>query len=268
VHGYITYAYGAEIWAVDPGHPANAISMGPSNGQTPIAWSPDGNRLLLADRRGSAAPGIEWDLCVMNADGSEKPLTSDGRSGEGSFSPDGTKVVFARSDDGLYVVDAEGGTPRLIVKSHAGWYVGSPAWSPDGSRIAYSVYVEGPNGFIWTVNPDGSDPRQLVDLCQCGSLAWSPDGSMLAFHSRRDNPVGRAVSQQIYTVRADGSGLHPINDDGFQPAWSPDGSRIAYLLGYGFSEVSLSTMAVDGSDVRQVEGVFVMPASLAWNPVH
>ncbi len=66
----------------------------------------------------------------------------------------------------------------------------------------------------------------------------------------------------------DGSGLHPINDDGFQPAWSPDGSRIAYLLGYGFSEVSLSTMAVDGSDVRQVEGVFVMPASLAWNPVH
>jgi len=277
VHGYITYTYRSEIWAVDPNDPANPISLGPSHGLTPIAWSRDGSRLLLADRRLSRAPGLEWELCVMNSDGSEKTLTSDGHSGRGSFSPDGTKVVFSRAADrGLYVVDAKGGTPRLIAKSEG--YVGSPAWSPDGSRIAFTVYYEfGPKGQtfeIWTVNPDGIDPRLLVDLGQCGGggcsggLAWSSDASMLAFHSLRDIPLGTLVVESIYVVRADGSGLHRINNDGFQPSWSPDGSRIAFLRDYGFAELGLYTMARDGSDVRQVEGVFVMPASLAWNPVH
>jgi Tol biopolymer transport system component len=275
VHGYITYTYGAGIWAVDPNRPANPISLGPSHGQMPIAWSPDGSRLLL---RAAGLNAFNGDLCVLNADGSQTRLTGDGLSVEGSFSPDGTKVVFSRQDDGLYVIDAKGGTPHLIAKSYGAWLLGAPAWSPDGSRIAYTVYLEGgPEGLtyqIWTVNPDGTDPRPLVDLGECGGggcsggLAWSPDGSTLTFHSRRASLVGTVAIQRIYSVRADGSGLHRINEHGFQPAWSPDGSRIAYLRDYGFAEVGLYTMAVDGSDVRQVEGVFAMPASLAWNSVH
>src|SRR5260370_37257776 len=47
VHGYITYADAMEIWALDPHHPANRISMGPSHGLFPIAWSRDGSQLLL-----------------------------------------------------------------------------------------------------------------------------------------------------------------------------------------------------------------------------
>jgi Tol biopolymer transport system component len=280
VHGYITYTYASEIWAADPNHPANRISLRPSHGLAPVAWSRDGSRLLLMERRDAGATGPRRDLCEMNADGSGIQLTSDGlSSGDGSFSPDGTEVVFSRmADHGLYVVDAKGGVPRLIAKSSG--YVGSPTWSPDGSRIAYTVYMEfGPNGStfeIWTVNPDGTDPRQLVDLGRCGGggcsggLVWSPDGSTLAFQTRRDIPLGTPVlgdNQSIYLVQADGSGLHRISDDGFQPSWSPDGSRIAFLRSAGFAEVRLYTMARDGSDVRLVEGVFAQPSSLAWDPV-
>jgi len=275
VQGYITYTYGSKIWAVDPNQPANRISLGPSNGMTPITWSRDGSRLLLMELRNAGTAQQEKDLCVLNGDGSQTRLTSDGRSREASFSPDGTEVVFSRlADHGLYLVDANGGVPRMIAKSSG--YVGSPTWLPDGSRIAYTVYREfGPNGStfeIWTLNPDGTDPRQLVDLGQCGGggcsggLAWSPDGSTLVFHSFA-TPVGAAELNQIYIVRADGSRLHRVNDDGFQPSWSPDGSRIAFLRFYGFAELSLYTMARDGSDVRQVEGVFIQPSSLAWNPV-
>jgi Tol biopolymer transport system component len=279
LHGYITYAYGSDVWAVDPSQSTNRVSLGPANGLAPVSWSRDGTHLLLSDHGISESGGPRRDLYVMNADGSQTRLTCDGQSlGEGSFSPDGAQVVFARQDLSLYVVDATGGTPRLIVDSRTSGQAGSAAWSPDGSRIAYAKYLEtGPKGpafEIWTVNPDGSDARLLVDLGTCaggfctGGLAWSPDGSTLAFHSSRSALFGTQTKAQIYTVRADGSGLRRINDDGGQPSWSPDGSRIAFLRSNDFADVSLSTMARDGSDVRPVDSVAIAPTSgSVWNPV-
>jgi TolB protein len=284
VHGYITYTDGSNIWAVDPNHPAKLISLGPPQARaatwpyagaspTPIAWSRDGNRLLLGVRTHAGTAQEGQDLCVVNADGSQTLLPSDGKSGEASFSPDGTKVVFSRVDEGLYVVDVKGGTPRLIATSYEAWWLGNPAWSPDGSRIAYIVEggpeggAEGLTVQIWTVNPDGTDPRSLVDLrggWSSGGLAWSPDGSMLAFHSRRGRPVGTSA---IYVVEADGSGLRQITDglaSFLWPAWSPDGSRIAFLL-QGPGELYMA--APDGSDLSQVEGIFSTLSALAWNPV-
>jgi hypothetical protein len=283
VHGCITYVVGSEIVAVDPFHPANRISLGPSNGRLPIGWSHDGRRLLLMSTAG--------DLFVMNADGSETQVThGDSFGSESSLSPDGTQVVYDRYQQkvvpgghvqtiGLNVVDVKGGAPRLIADSSlcsvpleqggcSGSEVGSqvayPVWSPDGTRIAYADYrYDLATDEIWTMKPDGTDKVRLVNLGGCGTsnqpsgctngLSWSPDGSQLAIHS-----VGG-----IYVVRADGSGLHRISTNGAQPSWSPDGSLIAFSRGG-----ELFTMAPDGSNVALLDGVVVVPNyGWAWNPV-
>jgi len=61
--------------------------------------------MLLMEVSNAGTAQEAQDLYVMSADGSQTRLTSDGRTGDGSFSPDGAKVVFSRTDDGLYVVD-------------------------------------------------------------------------------------------------------------------------------------------------------------------
>lgn len=259
IHGCITYVDGQQIVAVDPYHPANRTVFGPSNGQLPLVWSRDGNHLLLGSTSG---------LYVMNADGSEVRVAGgDAYPFEGSFSPDGTKVVYV-TNAGVQVVDVRGGASRLIAASNAcaqggcpgDYFLDDPVWSPDGQSIVVVEYRT--TDEIWSMNSDGSGQRRLLPERQCEAtqptgcttgLAWSPDGSQLAFHS-----LGG-----IYVMRRDGSGLHRITNDGVQPSWSPDGSRIGFLKGGG----ELFTMAPDGSDVVLVAGVVVAPQyGWAWNP--
>jgi Tol biopolymer transport system component len=120
----------------------------------------------------------------------------------------------------------------------------SPAWSPDGQRIAFERRDADPHYLnIYTMNADGSgvtaltsdqlpppvgppppDPHRAWD----SDPAWSPDGTRLAFISSRD-AVCCQVSLDVYTMNADGTGVRRLTNDGFNddPAWSPLGDEIA-----------------------------------------
>jgi Tol biopolymer transport system component len=100
------------------------------------------------------------------------------------------------------------------------WRDCCPAWSPDGSQIAFAR----PNSQIYVINTDGSGLTQLTfSSIGARNPAWSPDGSKLAFAS--------VSPQDIWTMDSNGSNLTRLTFDQAvdkQPSWSPDGSRIAF----------------------------------------
>jgi WD40-like Beta Propeller Repeat len=268
------------IWVIDPTRPNDPearIQLSDRPG-TPLAWSSDGSKLLILrtrDRPGGApgcprCAGPSWvTLFVLNADGTEtRVVTNNPKVGGGpwldrrswiaggSFSPDGSQVVFAASVervDGIYTVDADGGTPRLVLAARSRTSVFNPAFSPDGTQIAY-LELSDPVS-LQVVSADGTGVRVLADECglypSLGGPAWSPDGTHIAFNCNRTN---------MWVVGADGSGLTRM-PHGRNPYWSPDGSRIAFELPH---QGNLAIANADGTHVQE----FGYPAHVGpWNPL-
>jgi Tol biopolymer transport system component len=197
------------------------------------AWSPNGKKLAFESTRAG-----DFDIWVADASGKHAhELTfSAGYDGNPAWSPDGTRIAFQSDRLGtgttLWVMNADGTSQHAIVSAAGATYT-APTWSPDGTRIAYAKHVVScapvcvGTDSIWTVAPDGSDPRQLFTAPgDTNDPVWSPDGTKIAFESNTGGDY------DVYVMNADGSGVrdltnHPALDA--SPAWSPDGRRIAFL---------------------------------------
>lgn len=217
-------------------------------------WSPDGRRVLFIHdstlQNGPAYPEPKEfashhpvELHVMDADGGNRKLLRriEPVIYSAAWSPDGktiavtclpkrlTPVEQAGQTEpmqaGLYLLSADGrGELRLLFRNAY-----TPAWSPDGKKLAFSV--ESPRG-SWSVhvaNADGSSWRRLTDpRLMGGSPAWSPDGQQIALAEF----AGGGRDQQIFLMRADGARRRQLTLDPAwscdHPAWSPDGSRIVF----------------------------------------
>jgi Tol biopolymer transport system component len=146
------------------------------------------------------------------------------------------KIAFTSTRDGktgsedIYTINPSG-TAVLRLTNFSGSDF-EPAWSPDGTKIAFMSYrrgnfeVVGETFTLYTMNARGTAVDRLIKNRQDDhDPAWSPDGSKIAFARYRDG------NDEIYTMNANGTGLdrltHDPKADG-KPAWSPDGNRIAF----------------------------------------
>ena len=218
---------------------------------------------------GSSATG-NYDVWTMDVDGGGAVDLTPGNPGfDGSpaWSPDRTRIAFSsrrsRNRD-IYVMNANGsGLVRVTTDPGLDDF---PAWSPDGTTIAYSNLTFDDTGApvlqLYTAAADGSggvqqltnDPR-YVDT----RPAYSPDGEKIAF-DRAPNPGPSLIpppGNAIWIMHADGSHpreLTPPELEADSPAWSPDGSRIAFENNSCFTcDVSdLFTMNPAGKNIHRL----------------
>ncbi len=160
----------------------------------------------------------------------------------------------------LVVADSDGFNPRTIVSNSQPLL--SPAWSPDGRRLAYVSFETGRSNII--VQDLFTGQRQTVssDRGINGAPAWSPDGRRLAVS------LSRGGSPDIWLVNADGSGqpqqLTRHGSISTEPIWSHDGRRI-YFTSDRSGRPQVFVMNADGSNLERVtrEGRYNARPSLA-----
>ena len=216
-NGEIAFTCGTSICQINPDGTDRATLI--SNASDP-SWSGDGTEIAYNDGSG---------ISVANDDGSFPASLSEATATQPTFSDDGFTVAFIKGGD-LYTVnsDGTGGEVRL---TNTVALEADPAYSPDGSKIAFASDVNGAYD-IWIVAADGSTaPFEVTPSGGADerSPSWSPNGSTLVFTS----------GGNLFTVpAAQNSTPAPLNVPGTDPAYSPDGSKIAYITGGNLAVVS------------------------------
>ena len=201
-----------------------------------------------------------------------------------SYSPNGKRIVFVRRRQratvvrsarelDLWTMNADGTHPRRLTWTKTIDEF-SPAWSPDGKRIAFAAQTRGqsaaPEG-IWVVGIDGRGRHQLKPG-YAADPTWSPDGSKIAFSG-----VDLASDTGLIVVMSSdgGAATELLRDPGYfdrAPAWSPDGARILFISDrasdpQGDQQDDLWVMKSDGSGVAPVVGITSDDeGSASWSP--
>ncbi len=219
------------------------------------AWSSDGRRLAFVSNRTD-----NLEIFVMSADGGSvynltRHISDDT---DPTWSPDGAQIAFISRREGnseIYIMDvaailddpACAALPDVILQNptqacappvrrltDSAADETSPAWSPDGRRIAF-VQETDQDSEIFAISvrcplSEGCPPDRYYNLSDDPARdrfpAWSPDGRWIAFASNRGG------TWDIYVMNADGAQIQRLTDSTGRfvfPAWSPDGRQLVFM---------------------------------------
>jgi len=164
-----------------------------------------------------------------------------------------TKIAFAHSPN-IAVMGSDGASPTMLTTYLPGTNTSAPAWSPDGSKIAFAHFDSAVGrDQIYTMPANGTGVTRVSNgAADDSDPTWSPDGTKIAFQ-RYDSALGH---WQIWVMSASGANLHIVSDGTTQdlaPSWSPDGSKIAFQR-YDIvaRRWQLYTMVAAGGSVKNV----------------
>jgi len=272
----LIYSMQGTLWRQRVGSDsAEQLTDGPGYDYQPD-WSPDGRSVVYSSYRGDAEELYVLDL----ASGTSRALTSGGAVNvEPRWSPDGARIAFVSTRFSgrfhLFVVRAAGDSaPRRLSADHASalpryYYSGfdhylSPTWSPDGRELLYvgnRGHVWGTGG-IWRARVDlgAADGDGLIGAREIRDEEttwrarpdWSRDGRRVVYSSY----LGQQW-HQLWLMPADGANPLQLTYGAFDasaPRWSPDGTRIAYIVNAG-GNTALRVIALPGGRVMPIVAV-------------
>ena len=231
---YLTDASGGRPEPVDTG------CVAPCAQDLQLSISSDGRGIVFIrnslDETGSYGPAVIATMDLATGRVVELRSTLSELTGGPAWSPEADQIVFFRYGekdnggpseprlDALWLVDADGqNLHQLTPTTLAGAY---PRWSPDGSRIVFES-VAGDQHDLYTIRPDGTDPRRLTTDGASSSATWTPDGRILFARASGNSPGW-------WTMDADGSnpailmsdsavGVPPAEVQFTFPTWQPIG---------------------------------------------
>jgi tol-pal system beta propeller repeat protein TolB len=177
------------------------------------------------------------------------------------------KIAFVSTDGGfsqIHTISADG-TGEVNVTDDPSASYSQPAWSPDGTKLAFVKSSPQEDNDVYVMDADGSHVTRLTkDGALDGFPAWSPDGSRIAFVSQRSG------YWNIWVMNADGSKVRNLTHDStfnIDPAWSPDGAKIAFASIRGRNQQNdIYTMNADGSGVQRLTSTKQSDRYPAWSP--
>ena len=160
------------------------------------------------------------DIYRVRATGgrSERLTNTPGIDIGGSYSPDGSKIVFESDRSGTqqcYVMDADGSNPRRI--TFFGGRCATPEWSPRGDQIAFTRIAGDFNVAVMT--PSGRNLKVLTRGWQDEAPTWAPNGRIIQFFRTTRNSGRSSLWQVDLTGRNERRLPTPV--DASDPAWGP-----------------------------------------------
>jgi Tol biopolymer transport system component len=282
-----------------------------------LFWTRSGPELVLVDPACPPdAPVMAIDLygdlrqddvAVIDADGTVTRLTKGHDSYQASFSPDGEQLVFTSGREGpheeccgfldheIYVMKTDGSDQRRLLSEskNQDW---TPAWSPDGSTIAF--VRNGTN--LMLVEPDGNEPRSIATArVEIRDIEWSPDSERIAYLANENlfvvevdggepelvvekvassgglawSPDGETIAlsadASVYTLTLEEPNPKLFRRDAHTPAWSPDGEFLAYYLEDDtFEKETIMARPADGGEETPLklsnDNIFSFERNLEW----
>ena len=207
-------------------------------------------------------------LSVPFSDGLGFPFLDELELGKATAgaAPGVDKIVFASFSEGvtdIYVMDADGSNQENLTDDPSRSN-GTPSWSLDGTKIAFSRGTAESLPDIFVMDADGSNQRNLTNNPEFEDFgaSWSPDGTKIAFYSDRDDNL------EIYVMDVNGSNQKNLSNDAsddFDPAWSPDGAKIAFTSGRD-GNFEIYVMDADGSNPQNLTNDSALNQQPSWSP--
>jgi Tol biopolymer transport system component len=234
-----------------------------------MSLSPQGKTLAF-----SSVEGKKQHIYTISTDGGVPNLLVDSLAREPVFSPDGKMIAYVEDDNngraggGLWVVPAEGGTPKLV--ANAGMAT-SPIWSPGGDMLAF-LDSENDEGHIYIIplEQDGGVIGEKITIDRPEEV----EGTILLAGWTPDNKIGivcRGLQEfALYTLPANGGKAAIIAHGGYpvQPRWSPNGKRIFHTnnKNEGSSDWLKFEMAVVSAEGGKVTSVPIQSDEKIFKP--